>query len=224
MSSYNYLNGIYTSENKELLTALLRDEWGFKGIVVTDWFRGTNGAAQTMAGNDLLMPGRTEQYESIVNAIKEGTLDEKDLDRNVKRILEMILDTPRFKGYKYSDKPDLKAHAEITRNAASEGMILLENRDVILPLSDEVNKIALFGYTSYDFIAGGAGSGNVNRAYTVSLLDGLKNAGYTLDAELKEMYEKHIAAENELNMPKDERTDTLCLCHVRQRRFCRLKQ
>lgn len=205
MSSYNYLNGVYTSENKELLTTLLRDEWGFKGMVMTDWFGGSNAVAQMNAGNDMLQPGTEKQYEMILKGLNDGSLDEAVLDKNIKRILEMILETPRFKGYKYSNKPNLKAHAEITRQSATEGMVLLKNDKQTLPLSKEIKKITLLGCTSYDFIAGGTGSGNVNRAYTVSLLDGLKNAGYLLDEKLKKSYEQHIAMENsKKEVPKNK--------------------
>lgn len=192
MSSYNYLNGIYTSENPELLTTLLRDEWGFEGMVVSDWYGGKDALAQMEAGNDMLQPGTPEQYEAILQGVKNGKLDEKVVDRNVKRVLEMVLRTPRFKKYAYSNKPDLKAHALITRQSATEGMVLLENKEQVLPLAGDVKKIALFGCTSYDFVAGGTGAGNVNRAYTVSLLDGLKNAGYEVDSELKDIYESYI--------------------------------
>ncbi|MDE6876954.1 MAG: glycoside hydrolase family 3 protein, partial [Alistipes sp.] len=193
MSSYNYLNGIYTSENPELQTALLRDEWGFRGMVMPDWLGGKDAVAQMVAGNDMLQPGTDKQYEMIVSGVKEGRLDEAVLDRNVKRILEMILRTPRFQGYRFSNKPDLEAHAAVTRQSATEGMVLLKNENEALPLSAGTKRIALLGCTSYDFIAGGTGSGNVNRAYTVSLLDGLKQAGYELDGELKTAYEQHIA-------------------------------
>ena len=205
MSSYNYLNGVYASENKELLTTLLRDEWGFGGLVMTDWFGGTNAVAQMEAGNDMLQPGTSKQYNMIIKALREGKLDETILDRNVKRILEMILETPRFKGYKYSNKPDLKAHAIVTRQSATEGMVLLKNEKQILPFSNQIKRIALFGCTSYDFIAGGTGSGNVNRAYTVSLLDGLKKAGYILNDDLRKNYEQHITSVNrQRKQPKDK--------------------
>ncbi len=203
MSSYNYLNGVYTSESKELQTTLLRDEWGFSGMVMTDWFGGKDAVAQMEAGNDMLQPGMDKQYEAILQGVKEGRLDEAVLDRNVKRILEMILLTPRFKGYPFSNQPDLEAHAAVTRQSATEGMVLLKNDGQTLPFEAGIKKIALFGCTSYDFIAGGTGSGNVNRAYTVSLEDGLKNAGYQLSDTLKNAYEQHIAAENQRNRPDD---------------------
>ena len=201
MSSYNYINGTYASENTDLLTTLLRDEWGFRGMVMTDWFGGKDAVAQMIAGNDMLQPGRATQYDMIIEGVKSGKLDESVLDRNVKCVLELILQSPHFKGYKYSDKPDLKAHAAVTRQSATEGMVLLKNDNGALPLESSVKNIALFGCTSYDFIAGGTGSGNVNRAYTVSLLDGLKNAGYQIDEPLKNAYEQHIAAENKKNAP-----------------------
>ena len=197
MSSYNYVNGTYTSESKDLQTTLLRDEWGFKGMVMTDWFGGSDVVAQMNAGNDMLQPGLQKQYDSLIVAAKSGVLDDAVLSRNVKRILEMIMKTPRFKGYKYSNKPDLKAHAAVTRQSATEGMVLLKNDNNALPLASPVKNIALFGCTSYDFVAGGTGSGNVNRAYTVSLLEGLSNAGYTVDDNLKSVYGKYLAAEKE---------------------------
>lgn len=191
MSSYNYLNGTYTSESKELLTTLLRDEWNFDGMVMTDWFGGDDAVAQMIAGNDMLQPGLAKQYNDILKGLKDGTLDEKVIDKNIRNILNLILKTPRFKGYKYSNKPDLIAHAAITRQSATEGMVLLKNNNQTLPMPDNIKNIALYGCTSYDFIAGGTGSGNVNRAYTVSLLDGLSNAGYSVNNNLKEMYEKY---------------------------------
>ena len=196
MTSYNYINGIYTSESKELVTTILRDEWGFEGTVMTDWFGGKDGAKQMWAGNDMLQPGKDEQFDSIVAGVKSGKLDEADLNRNVQRVLNLVERSPRFQGYQFSNKPDLKAHAAVTRQSAAEGMVLMENRDA-LPFKESVKKVALYGCTSYDFIAGGTGSGNVNHAYVVSLLDGLKNGGYTVSDELKTAYEQYIADEKE---------------------------
>lgn len=197
MSSYNLSNGVYTSENPELQTIILRDEWGYPGMVMTDWFGGKNSPAQIHAGNDMLQPGYQKQYDDIIAALNDGTLSMSDLDRDVKRVLELIVRTPRFRGYKFSNKPDLKAHAEVTRQSATEGMVLLKNDNSVLPLSPDIKNVALFGVTSYDFIPGGTGSGNVNRAYTVSLLDGLSNAGYQVDPTLQKTYEKYISKEEQ---------------------------
>ena len=193
MTSYNKINGTYTSEDHRLLEDIVRGEWGYKGTIMTDWYGGTDTEAQVYAGNDMLQPGRPSQYEAIVNGVNNGTVDVADLDRNVKRILNLIVRTPSFKGYAYSNKPELEAHAAVTRQSAAEGMVLLENKNATLPLAKGTSKVAVFGNTSYQFIAGGTGSGNVNRAYTVSLLDGLANSGMAADGNISLLYNDYLA-------------------------------
>ena len=193
MSSYNYINGKYASENYDLLTTVLRKDWGFDGLVMTDWFGGKDAVAQMKAGNDLLMPGTPAQSKSIVDAVKNGTLDEKTLNENAERIVNYILRSQSYKKYAFNNNPDLKAHALIARAAASDGMVLLKNNNSVLPFSSNTKKIAAFGNTSYDFISGGTGSGDVNEAYTISLVQGLSNAGYTLDDEAKNVYSDYLA-------------------------------
>jgi beta-glucosidase len=190
MSSYNRLSGVYASENRDLLTTVLKKEWGFKGLVMTDWFGGKDAVAQMNAGNDLLMPGGPQQSQSIVAAVKSGKLSRQQLDANVERILNIILISPEFKKYKFSSAPNLKKDAQISRSAAAQGMVLLKNNEQALPLKGK--SVALFGNTSYDLIAGGSGSGNVNKAYTISLTQGLTNGGYVVDASLKNAYETYI--------------------------------
>ncbi len=201
MSSYNLINGVYASENPDLLTKVLRNDWGFKGLVMTDWFGGKDPIAQMKAGNDLLMPGTPQQAKVIISAVKEGKLDETVLDRNVERILNIILETPRFKGFKYSNKPDLKSHAFVTRQAASEGMVLLKNDNNTLPLAKKTKTIAVFGTATFETVIGGTGSGDVNEAYTISIADGFINAGYILDESLKNIYLTYIKKKRE-NLPK----------------------
>ena len=197
MSSYNLLNGTYTSEREDLITTILRDEWGYRGMVMTDWQGGKHAVAQMKAGNDMLQPGTDQQFNEIVAAVNDGSLDESIIDRNVERVLELVLQSPKYKGYKYTNMPDLSAHAAVTRQSATEGMVLLKNDNNTLPLSEGIKNVAVFGTTSYRFIAGGTGSGDVNHAYVVSLLDGLRNAGYTTDSKMEEAYTAHIAAEEE---------------------------
>ena len=191
MSSYNKINGKYTQQSYDLLTSALRNDWGFSGIVMTDWGSKDGTVDAVKAGNDLMEPGMPFETQRIIEAVNNGTLDIKDLDRNVRRMLEYIVRTPRFKGYKYSDKPDLKAHAKAARAAATESMVLLKNNDNVLPL-EGVKNIALFGATSIDFVAGGTGSGNVNKAYVVNMEQGLENAGFKLDPVLKDFYKKYV--------------------------------
>ena len=201
MSSYNKINGTYTSQEYDLLTTILRKEWGFKGFVMTDWFGGRNPVEQMNARNDLLMPGTQQQAQRIIDAVNHDSIDVKVLDENIERILNIVLQSPSFKNYKYSDKPDLKKNAEVSRMAAEEGMILLKNENNSLPLK-RGQKIAVFGNSSYDIIAGGTGSGDVNKAYTISLLQGLTNAGYVVDADLKSFYTDYLATQKRLHPKK----------------------
>lgn len=195
MSSYNLINGTYAPESHDLLTKVLRDDWGFEGFVMTDWFGGKDPVAIMKAGNDLIMPGLSTQAETILRALKDNTLDEAVLDRNIERILSILVRSPRYMGYKYSNKPDLEANAGVTRQAASEGMVLLKNDDMALPLGADIKTIAAFGNTSLEIITGGTGSGDVNEAYSVSLTDGLKGAGYNVHQGLFDMYSIYIGKE-----------------------------
>jgi beta-glucosidase len=195
MSSYNKVNGTYTSETRALLDGVLRDEWGFGGLVMTDWFGGRDAVAQMKAGNDLLMPGTAVQQKALLAALASGALDEKVLDRNIANILEIVRRSPKMQGYQHADAPDLKANALIGRVAAAEGMVLLKNEGT-LPLQGAA-KLALFGNASYRLITGGTGSGDVNEAYSVPLDRGLQTAGLGVDAPLAEGYSAHIAEQEQ---------------------------
>ena len=191
MSSYNKINGEYAQQSYDLLTTILRDEWGFDGIVMTDWGTKQGTVKAVKAGNDLMEPGAEVEIERIIAAVKAGEISLEELDRNVRRMLEYIVRTPRFNKYKYSDKPDLKAHAELVRKATPEGMVLLENNGV-LPLKN-VKKVALYGTGSYDFIAGGTGSGNVNKPYIRNVAEGLEINGMEVNKNIRKWYEQYIA-------------------------------
>lgn len=204
MSSYNRLNGLYTSESHDLLTKILRDDWGFEGLVMTDWGGGSDPVAQMKAGNDLLMPGNPSQSQRIIEAVNAGDLDETVLDKNVARILTIMLESPRYKGDEYSNKPDLQAHALIARQAGAEGMVLLKNEGDTLPLAENVKTLATFGNTSYDIITGGTGSGNVNEAYSVAMIEGLQNGGYSVSRSVEQAYIQHLK-QAQTNQPTGQR-------------------
>jgi beta-glucosidase len=195
MSAYNLVNGEFAQGSKGLLTDILRTDWGFRGIVMTDWINKREGQGlytvdQVEAGNDLMTPGYPTQAEDIVKGVKSGKLDIKYVDQNVRRMLEYIVKTPRFRGYQFSNKPDLQAHAQITRQSSTEGMVLLKN-DGVLPIRD-LKTVALFGVNSYDFLAGGLGSGAVNVPYSVDMVTGLKNIGIKTTPQLTEIYQNYI--------------------------------
>lgn len=227
MSAYNKINGTYASEREDLLTDILRDEWGFEGYVMTDWFggyagfqsimggEGSNVVAQIEAGNDLLMPGTEVQRQKLKEAIENGTISEEAVNTSIRRILEIVMKSPTFRGEAYSNKPDLQANAQVTRQAASEGMILLKNEENILPYTNKTAPVAVFGATSYNFISGGTGSGDVNEAYTVSLIDGLTNAGFRLDEDLSAAYKPYV--ENEVKKENERRAREGGLLAVPQR-------
>lgn len=200
MTSYNYINGRYTSEDRGLLEDILRGEWGFEGAVMTDWGGGVDAVKQMWAGNDMIQPGKYSDVVAIVEGVKNGKLAEADLDRNVRRVLELVVRSPRFAGYKFSNKPDLKAHAALTREVASEGFVLLKNEGNVMPLASK-EKVALFGSASYSFIAGGRGSGDVNKAYVVDLRDGLIGNEFVLNEALDKKYQSHMSREKKRLAP-----------------------
>lgn len=193
MTSYNRINGPHTAESYELLEGILRGEWNYQGAVMTDWGGGKDAVAMVKAGNDLLMPGNARQRQAIIDAVNNGTLDIADVDRNVKRILQMVEKSPKFHSYQPTNNPDMKAHAEVARKSAAEGMVLLKNDGNVLPFGKEISRIALYGLSSYKFLAVGTGSGSVNCEYVVNMEDGLTAAGYKIDPAIAAPYRKHVA-------------------------------
>lgn len=191
MSSYNKLNGEYTQQSHGLLTTVLRDEWGFDGIVMTDWGTKEGTVKAVNAGNDLMEPGMQVEIDRIIAAVNAGEISQEQLDKNVRNMLTYIVKTPRFNKYQYSNKPEIEAHAKLVREAAPEGMVLLENNGV-LPLNG-VKTVALYGTGSYDFIAGGTGSGNVNKPYIRNVAEGLTENGLVVNQAIQTWYEQYIA-------------------------------
>ena len=194
MSSYNKLNGDYTQQKHGLLTTVLRDEWGFDGIVMTDWGVKEGTVKSAKAGNDLMEPGRQVEIDRLLAAVNAGEITQEELDRNVRRMLQYIVKTPHFKGYKHSNKPDLKAHAQVARKAAEESVILLRNEDNTLPLKGS-EKVALYGLTSVDFVGIGTGSGEVNTEHIANMQEAMTAAGFTLDENLVEYYRSCYASQ-----------------------------
>jgi len=193
MTAYNKLNGYYTPEIPELLQSIVRKEWGFDGLYMTDFdMHYGDAVAQVRAGINMIMGGSKDEHDEITSAIKNKTLDENTLDENLFYNMKLKLGSPSMKGYVPSMKPDLEAHAKIAREAAGEGMVLLKNKNNTLPISNE-KTVALFGKISYYLISAGTGSGGVrSNKYSITVNDGLKSAGFKVLKEMETNYTDFI--------------------------------
>lgn len=161
MSSYNEVNGTYANENKHLLQEILRDEWGFDGIVVTDWGGSNDHVKGVAAGSNLEMPvPGLDSAREVIRAINEGTLTMEELDACVDDLLDAVLElTKEKKGRKKTFSQT--EHHELARRAAIESAVLLKNEENILPLQAKT-KVALIGDFAVEPRYQGAGSSVVN--------------------------------------------------------------
>ena len=163
MTSYNQVNGIYANENTHLLKDILRDEWRYDGIVITDWGGSNDHIKGVAAGSDLEMPTPgMDSARQIVKAVREGKLSEEAVDSCVDRLLEAI--QTLVKGKEEGEKPkdfDERAHHELAKKAAAESAVLLKNQEDILPLKPGTH-VALIGDFAFDPRYQGAGSSMVN--------------------------------------------------------------
>ncbi|MBY8099515.1 glycoside hydrolase family 3 C-terminal domain-containing protein [Vibrio fluvialis] len=207
MSSYNLVNGTYVNQRKDIMTSILRNEWGFKGLAMSDWFAGNvsglssdftsyvgrdaeSAAKQVRAGNDLIEPGGVKA--DLQASYDAGTLSMTDIDSSVVAILTQVQKTPSYNGYHFSNQPDLDTHAELARQAAADGMILLKNTDAALPLASG-SRVATFGTTQINTLKGGTGSGDVNAAYIVDIASALGEK-FVVNANLTSYYSDYFDA------------------------------
>ena len=160
MSAYNLINGAYANENEHLLVDILRKEWGFNGLVVTDWGGNNDGVKSLKCGNQLEMPGTPDRPEEVLNAIKNGELEESVLDDNVDTLLDIIFDTMKNGVEKAPEKFDVEEHHAFAQKCAEESAVLLKNNN-ILPLNKK-DKVAFIGDFLYLPRYQGAGSSIVN--------------------------------------------------------------
>ncbi|TFG05665.1 MAG: glycosyl hydrolase [Promethearchaeota archaeon] len=184
MACYNKVNGIYGCENRDLLTTRLREEWGFRGFVVSDWFAAnpvTSTEACVNAGLSLEMPnllnrGRMNK-KKMLKAFQEGKFTEETLNENVRRMLRIMVLTGLFDKQETlpsgsRDNPD---HYAIARQIAEEGIVLLKNKDDLLPLNiDQIKKIAVLGLNAKKKHAFGGGSSMIRAKYEITPYEGLK--------------------------------------------------
>ncbi|AOR79230.1 glycoside hydrolase family 3 C-terminal domain-containing protein [Novosphingobium resinovorum] len=157
MSSYNRLNGVQTSADLWLLTDLLRDEWGFEGVVVSDWHGIKDRPASLLAGNDLDMPENASRHRALLAAIEDGSLPAEAIDRACARVLRLVEMATEKAGPVTPFDPD--AHHEVARAMAAESIVLLRNEDAMLPLQCEgLSRIAVIGEGAKRPVIQGSGS------------------------------------------------------------------
>lgn len=196
MGSYNKIAGEFTQTNRQLLIDLLRDEWKFDGMVLTDWTVRRPIAGLINARCALNMPGEEDIVEGIIKAVKNGEVTGDALNDCVHDVLRVVLNSVTAHGWQYS-APDLTANARASQDVAEESMVLLKNDEMLLPISTN-SGIALYGTSAYQSIAGGTGSSNVNKAYIVDISTGLEHGGYRIDQKLKDIYTGYNASQNKL--------------------------
>ncbi|MDD6159756.1 MAG: glycoside hydrolase family 3 C-terminal domain-containing protein [Oscillospiraceae bacterium] len=173
MCAYNKINGEHCSDSKKLLTDILRTEWGFDGMVVTDWGALNDRIKGFRAGCDLNMPGGSDYMErAAMEAVKDGTLAETDVDASVERILRLVEKARQVK----PAEADLDAHHALAREIAEQGAVLLKNEDGILPLSS--SDAVLIGHMAKEIRYQGSGSSHINPTKLVNLTDAMPDAPF----------------------------------------------
>ncbi|MDO4544253.1 MAG: glycoside hydrolase family 3 C-terminal domain-containing protein [Clostridia bacterium] len=176
MCAYNKINGVHCSDDRKLLTDILRNEWGFDGMVVTDWGAMCDRIEGFKAGCDLNMPGgHTYMEKDCAEAIKNGTLSEEDVDASARRVLKLMLQGAKAR--KEAATFDKEAHHDIARKAAEQGAVLLKNEGGILPIS-EGRSVALIGAMAKTPRYQGSGSSHINPFKVVSPADAMPNCSY----------------------------------------------
>lgn len=197
MTSYNKINDTYAGQRTDLVTNILRDEWGFQGLVMSDWFAGDDSVAMLKAGNDVVQPGGTNfvtgehSLDVLKTAYANKQLSDDIINRDAIHTLTQVLKTPSNQNYVPSNNPDLNAHARLAKAAAEEGMVLLKNDSSVsaaaLPINTSGSTVAAFGIAQLTTRKGGTGSGDVNTAYIKNIIDGLSGQ-FTVDSDLRTVY------------------------------------
>jgi len=209
MCAYNKINGVYCSDNRELLTNILRDEWGFEGLVVTDWGAMHDRVAAFKAGCDLNMPGGSGYMgQEVLEAVAQGELDESDIDRCVQRVKKMVLEAQQ--ALKNEVRCDYDAHHELARIAAEQSAVLLKNDGNILPLNEE-QKIAIVGDMAKAMRYQGSGSSHINPTRLVHPADVLESSASVEQADvavvfagLPPEYESEGFDRENMKMPQEQ--------------------
>ena len=175
MSSYNLINGTRVAVSYDLLTTYLREECGFDGMVMSDWGSGGTVVEKVNAGNDVNMPGSADDPALIIAAANDGTLHMQMLDRACANVLGLVVKCPAFTEIKRGGRIDYTGHGALAAEVAAQTMVLLQNDDDTLPLTEQ-KTLAVFGNGAYATVYGGAGSGSVSARKPVNIAEGLNTS------------------------------------------------
>lgn len=177
MASYNKVNGVYASENADTLTRILRDEWGFDGLIMSDWYGTKSTAAAVNAGLDLEMPGPAIwRGENLLQAVEHDEVQEATIDARARRVLQLLDKAGVFAQREATPEQaiDLPEHRALAREAAAEGVVLLKNERDVLPLRREtLRSLAIIGPNAKTARIMGGGSSTVNPHYAVTPFAGI---------------------------------------------------
>lgn len=179
MAAYNKVNGVYAAENKELLTGILKNNWGFQGVVMSDWGAAHNGISAALAGLDLEMPSaKFMNAATLLPAIRSGQVPESIINDKVRRLLRAAVSMGFFDhSQERAETQDATAQVkQVALQGAQEGIVLLKNRGAALPFDrGKIHSIAVFGPNADPAVTGGGGSSYVTPAYAISVLEGVKD-------------------------------------------------
>lgn len=202
MNSYNKINGVYSSQNEWLLNQVARNEWGFKGLFVTDWGASVDRILGLKAGTDLEMPCSGDMNkQNILDAIKNGNLDEKILNERVNKVVELILKSKNTLDLNKDFVCDYENHHKIAQKVAEGSMVLLKNDENLLPLK-KGQKVAVIGEMAKLPRFQGAGSSVINPTKLCNAFDELVAIG--VDADYAQGYYKSSPAKKDKKRKSDE--------------------
>ena len=202
MSSYNLINGTRVACSYDLLSTYLREECGFDGMVMSDWGSGGTVAEKVNAGNDINMPGSAEDPALIIAAANNGTLNMQMLDRACANVLGLVVKCPAFTEIERGGRIDYTAHGDLAAEVAAQTMVLLQNNDNALPLTEQ-KTLAVFGNGAFATVYGGAGSGSVSAKKPVNIAEGLnKSEAFDVYQMSKHPF-KNAKAHDALDASKD---------------------
>src|SRR5512137_127213 len=176
MCSYNRINGTYASQHHYLLNDILRAEWGFDGLVVSDWSANHTIFESVQGGLDLEMPGPAKYYGRLLEeAVENWQIEESTIDEAVRRVLKLIIRTGKLDGRQSAGSVNTLEHQQLARDVAAEAMVLLKNEDAVLPLDlNTITSIAAIGPSAIGWQIGGGGSSRVDPPHVIDPVTALK--------------------------------------------------